>query len=80
MSEIYSRYRYVRTDTHVFSEVGPCLEIKPFEDQTELEFLRQYRDRLTRTIDVEMACEVLKNSGCGKPRVIMVTVYKHRKK
>ncbi len=79
--EVFSRFWYVRTDTHLFDHEGACIYIEAVSDkgETERDVIRARRGELYTRRGVRTAKHTLRIRGYGKPRVIMVTVYRRRK-
>jgi transcriptional regulator with XRE-family HTH domain len=74
---IYSRYWYVRTDTHVYDPDGGYIELSAMGGRARP--ARAYAAALFARADVALAKRVLSQADVGTPRAVCVTVYKRAK-
>lgn len=79
MSDVFSRYWYVRSDTHVYDYDGGAVEIdagRTIREETDLDVIRQWRGKLFTPREIADAKKDLRDGGYGdNVRAVQVTVY-----
>jgi hypothetical protein len=74
---IFSRYWYVRSDTHVYDYEGSTVEISPDTDETSSSFVKRWRGQLFTLYDVTTAKKLLRDRGhVNNVRAVKVTIYR----